>query len=96
MAHRIVKFKGAWVAQSVGRPTLGFHSGHDLKTCGFQPCYSCATTAQSLEPASDSVSLPRPALPLAYALSLSRINKTFKKNFLNDTPKTIELYTLNG
>ena len=29
--------KGAWVAQSVKRPTLGFSSGHDLTVCEFEP-----------------------------------------------------------
>ena len=30
-------FRGAWVAQSVKRPTLGFGSGRDLMGCEFEP-----------------------------------------------------------
>ena len=57
---------GAWVAQSVRRPTLDFGSGHDLTVRGFEP-----------EPAWDSLSpdlsllLP---LPGAHSLGL-KINK---------------------
>ena len=29
--------RGAWVAQSVKHPTLGFRSGHDLTVCEFKP-----------------------------------------------------------
>ena len=31
-------YRGAWVAQSVKRPTLDFSSGHDLTVRGFEPC----------------------------------------------------------
>ena len=37
--------RGAWVAQSVKRPTLGFHSGHDLTVHEFQPRSGSVLTA---------------------------------------------------
>ena len=43
----------------LGGPDFG--SGHDLTVSGFKPCVGSMLRAQSLEPASDSVS---PALPL--------------------------------
>ena len=48
-------FGGAWVAQSVKRPTLDFGSGHDLTVHGFGPHVGCRPA--SAEPAWDSVSL---------------------------------------
>ena len=61
---------GAWVAQSVERPTLDFGSGHDLMVRGMEPCvWLCA---DSVEPAWDS---PSPSLsappPLVLCLSSS-------------------------
>ena len=38
--------RGAWVAQSVKRPTLGFGSGHDLTVREFEPCIGlCADSS---------------------------------------------------
>ena len=42
------KQQGAWVAQSVKRPTLDFGSGHDLMVCGFEPTLDSRLTAQNL------------------------------------------------
>ena len=49
-----------------------FGSGHDLAVCEFEPASGSVLTAQSLEPASDSVppSLSAPS-PLGFCLSLS-------------------------
>ena len=67
---------GAWVAQSVKHPT----SAHELKVHEFK-FTSSVLTAQSLEPASHSVSpsLSAPS-PLILCLFLSKINvkKIFK------------------
>ena len=42
-----VKFRGAWVAQSVKRPTLGFGSGRDLTVRGIEPHVGlCADIAE--------------------------------------------------
>ena len=77
--------EGAWVAQSVKHPTLGFVSGHDLTVCGFETCVGLHTV--SMEPAWDSLcpslSLSAPPL-LAFSLSLPlslslKINKFKKK-----------------
>ena len=56
-------FRGAWVAQLVEWPTLGFSSGHDFTVRGIEP--HIGLCADSTEPAWDSlVSLffPSPAL----------------------------------
>ena len=59
--------RGTWVARSVGCPT----SGHDLTPHKFEP--NLRLCAQSLEPASDSVSPSLSALsPLTLCLSLSQ------------------------
>ena len=55
--------KGAWVAQSVGGPTLGFSSGHDLRVGGIE----LHVGIRVAEPAWDSLSLslsPAGVLPL--------------------------------
>ena len=57
-----------WVAQSAKHPTLDFSSGHDLTVSEFNPCIR--PHADSVEPASDSLSAP-PPLMLALSLSLS-------------------------
>ena len=52
---RKVNSPGAWVAQSVKWPTLGFRSGRDLMVRGFEPSVRlCLDTAES---AWDSLSL---------------------------------------
>ena len=62
------------MAQSVKCPTSV--QGHDLRVCGLSPMLDSVLTAQSLEPASDSLSLSLSALPqLILSLSLSKINK---------------------
>ena len=61
-----------WLSQL----SVDFSSGHDLMACEFEPCVPAVLTAQSLEPASDSVSpsLSAPP-PLTLCLSLSLNNK---------------------
>ena len=61
---------GAWVAQSVKRPTSAQVTASQFVSSS--PVSASVLTAQSLEPASDSVSLPLSALPmLMLCLSLS-------------------------
>ena len=49
--------RGPWVAQSVKCPTLDLGSGHDLTAREFKRCrVGSVQTAESLDPASDSVS----------------------------------------
>ena len=61
-------FKGTWVAQSVEHPTSTQVTISQFVR--LSPASGCALTAQSLEPASESVSLPLCPLP-AHALSLN-------------------------
>ena len=62
--------RGAWVAQSVKRPTLHFGSGHDLTVGEIKPYIGLCDN--SVEPACDSLPLcPSPA----HAHSLSKENK---------------------
>ena len=66
---------GAWVPQSVKRPTLGFGSGRDLTVHEFEPCIRLC--ADRVGPAQDSL-CPSLSLPLPCSLvrSLSlKINK---------------------
>ena len=56
---------GAWVAQSVERPTLDFGSGRDLTVCEFEP--RVGLCADSVERAWDSLSV---SLCLSVSLSL--------------------------
>ena len=76
-----VSVRGAWVAQSVKRP----NSARVMIPwfVGSSPASGSVLTAQSLEPALDSVcvSLSAP-LPLVFSLSLCQKRiKTFKKKF---------------
>ena len=68
---------GAWVAQSVERPTSA--QVMISRSVSSSPASGSVLTAQSLEPASDSVSpslaLPLPRSALSVSLSLSKINK---------------------
>ena len=72
---------GIWVAQSVERGTLDFHSGHDFTVGGMEP--HLGLLADSVESAWDSLSLslslslgPFPAYSLTCSRSLShKINK---------------------
>ena len=75
----MLNLRGAWLAQSVEHLTL------DLGVMGSSPTLGSGMTAQSLEPALDSVSLSGsapPLLMLCLSLSLSKINKNIKKIFL--------------
>ena len=71
---------GPWVAQSVKCPTLAQVTISQLMSSS--PAWGSVLTAQSLEPASDSVSPSVSAPPLlTFSLSLSLKNKyTVKKN----------------
>ena len=72
------EIRGSWVAQSVERPTSAQVMISRLMSLG--PASGSVPTAQSLEPASDSVS-PSLSLPLpcSHSVSLSKVNKHFKK-----------------
>ena len=67
--------RGAWMAQLVKCPTVGFSPGQDLMVHGFKPCIRLC--ADSVETAWDSVSslCPPPLLTLSLSLSLSFKNK---------------------
>ena len=67
-----------WVAQSVKHPTLDFHSGHHFIVREFKP--HIGLCSDNVEPAWGSLSSFPSAPPLlACSLSLSKINKHFKK-----------------
>ena len=74
------KNRGTWVAQSVKCPTSA--QAMISRFVGSSPTSGSVLTAQSLEPASDSVS-PLPSAPpllmlcVHLSLSLSKINKYF-------------------
>ena len=63
---------GAWVAQSVTRPTSA--QVMISRSVGSSPVSGSVLTAQSLEPVSDSVS-PSFSDPPLFMLSVSKINK---------------------
>ena len=68
--------RGTWEAQSVKHPTSA--QVRILQFVSSSPGSGCVLTAQSLEPASDSVSPAFSAPPLlALCLCLSKINKHF-------------------
>ena len=67
---------GAWVAQLVKCPTLGFGSGHDVVVCEFEPYVGLH--ADSAEPAWDSLSLSLCSSPCSLSLSLSLKINTIK------------------
>ena len=77
---------GTWVAQSVKRPTLAQVT--TSRFVGSSPAAGSVLTAQSLEPASDSVCVslslpPFPTCVLFLSVSLSKINlKKIKRNKL--------------
>ena len=68
-------FRGAWVAQSVKRPTSAQVT--ISRSVSSSPSSGSVLTAQSLEPASDSVSpsLSLPSPVHALSLSVPKINK---------------------
>ena len=72
---------GAWVAQSVGRPTWA--QVMISQSVGSSPALGSVLIARSLEPASDSVS-PSLAPPLL-VLSLSHKQINIKKILIQDT-----------
>ena len=73
------KLRGAWVAQSVERPTSAQAMISQLMS--LSPALGSVLTAQSLEPASDSVSPSLSAsLPLMPCLCLKNKDKHLKKN----------------
>ena len=61
----LLEVRGAWVAQLVKSPTLGFVSGHDLTVCEFEPLIGLH--ADSMKPAGNSLS---PSLSLSAPPSL--------------------------
>ena len=71
----MIPFWGAWVAQSVKRPTLAQVMISRFVSSG--PESGSVLTAQSLEPASDSLS-PSLSAPPLLVFSLSKVNKHFK------------------
>ena len=71
--------RGAWVAQSVKRPTSA--QVMISRSVSSSPALGSGLTAQSLEPVLDSVSPSLcPSPTHALSLSVSKINKTLKKN----------------
>ena len=78
MDYKRLSLVGAWVAQLVKHPTLA--QVMISQFMGSSPMSGSVLTAQSLEPASNSVSpsVSAPSL-LMLSLSLSKINKLKKK-----------------
>ena len=72
---KLLKLRGAWVAQSVKHPTPDLGSGHDLAVSGFGP--RIGIYARCTEPASELLSPLSGLLSLVHSLSLSlsKINK---------------------
>ena len=86
--------RGAWVAQSVERPTSAQVMISQL--VGSSPALGSVLTAQSLEPASDSVSHSRPAPPqLMLCLSPSQ-KETLKKKLKQKRKKHSETAALTS
>ena len=74
LSIRKLSSQGAWVAQSVKRPTLA--QVMISRSVGSSPASGSVLTAQSLEPVSDSVSPSLSAPPLLrVCLSLSLNNR---------------------
>ena len=78
MDSKSINTRGAWVAQSVKRPTSA--QVMISRSVSSSPALGSVLTAQSLEPASDAVSLslslcPSPTCMLALPLSVSLKNK---------------------
>ena len=64
-----IHLRGAWVAQSVERLTLGFGSGHDFTVCGIDP--HIGLHAEHGVCLGSSLSLSLCPLPFSLSLSLS-------------------------
>ena len=78
---KLWQVRGAWVAQSVKRPASA--QVMISQSVSSSPALGSVLTAQSLEPASDSVSPPLSPPPLLMlCLYLSRINKLKKKDIM--------------
>ena len=77
-SYKIEYVGGAWVAQLVKRPSSAQVM---ISQCmSLSPALGSVLTAQSLEPASDSVSPSLSAPPLLMlCISVSKINKNIKK-----------------
>ena len=87
---------GAWVAQSVERPTSA--QVVISRSVSSSPASGSVLTAQSLEPASDSVSSSVSAPPLlmlclSVSLSLSRSKTNIEKKFSNKNLKNCKQQT---
>ena len=48
ISFQIIRWRGAWVAQSVKCPSLGFSSGHDLTVLSSSPMSGSVLTGRSL------------------------------------------------
>ena len=86
---KYVYSRGTWVAQSVKCPTSAQVT--ISRFVSSSPASGSVLTAQSLDPASDSVS-PSLSAPscLTHTLSLSKIN--IKQNFLNKRNRSSLIY----
>ena len=82
MLRKCLRLRGAWVARSVKRPTLA--QVMILRSVGSSPMLGSVLTAQSLEPASESVSpslFAPPLLTRCLFLSLKNKQTLEKKMF---------------
>ena len=62
-SKRLVKFRGAWMAQSIEHLTLDFSSGHDLTVMGWSlPLGSVLNMKPAWDSLSPFLSLPLPSL----------------------------------
>ena len=89
------KRRGAWMAQSIKRPTLDFGSGHNLMVCEMERRVGFYTdsTARSLLGISLSLSLPFTlCLSPTHTRSLS-LNKSEKKKRRNIETEKAEHYS---
>ena len=66
--------RAAGVAQSVKHPTVGFHSGHDLRIMGLSPALGLHSAQSLLEILSHSP-FPSASVPLLLTCTLSLSNK---------------------
>lgn len=80
--------RGARVAQSIGLPTPGFGSDHDLQVLGLSPCVGLRAEQGVCFSFSSSPSAPQPQ-PHAFALSLSIYKTNVKKKKKRESPSYI-------
>ena len=77
--------RGAWVAQSVERQTLGFSSGHDLRVVRWSlPLHEALPSHGICLKFSLRVPAPPPACALPLSLSLSLSNKILRKKEISN------------